>query len=524
LLGLGLSRSGRKEDARRTWEKALALQPDYPEALERLVLIATAQNRLAEAAQLAERLSHCPGWELRGDLDQGALLAELSDPGAAAVLLKRALWGPQSAQLDRPALARYRKLLARTMLRIGDPAEARRPLAAVLRDGPDPEASWLLSRASLQQGNLDEAATALAAAGRYRDLHPLEPEPSPYVGETRCSGCHSEIARSAHASRHTTTLVRGAALLKLPYPDGPLPDPGEPTVTHSFYRHDGQVRFETHARDRSFQAVVAYAFGSLDRYISPVGRDAAGRYFVLRLSHYQTGRGAGWGRTTGHTPDAEGGEDFLGKPLDPSDGIRRCLFCHSTDPNAVILQSGPAALDQAIGCERCHGPGGNHLRAIAARFPDLAIVNTPKADAEGRLRLCGQCHSLHQESALPRTDPYWIRFQATGLAWSRCYTESDGSFDCMTCHDAHHDGDRSARHHDERCLDCHGSAGSLTAEMPTEGQAKSKSRPRPARHELAGRASSCPVSPANGCVGCHMPSVKSKAIHATFTDHYIRVH
>ena len=37
------------------------------------------------------------------------------------------------------------------------------------------------------------------------------------------------------------------------------------------------------------------------------------------------------------------------------------------------------------------------------------------------------------------------------------------------------------------------------------------------------RGSICPVNPADGCIGCHMPPFESKPLHATFTDHYIRV-
>ena len=96
-----------------------------------------------------------------------------------------------------------------------------------------------------------------------------------------------------------------------------------------------------------------------------------------------------------------------------------------------------------------------HEKAVAADFHDPAIVRPSEASAEGRIRLCGQCHSYHQELALPRTDPFWIRFQGTTLPWSRCYTESKGSFDCMSCHDPHHDTDRSEAHYDSRCLDCH---------------------------------------------------------------------
>ncbi len=38
------------------------------------------------------------------------------------------------------------------------------------------------------------------------------------------------------------------------------------------------------------------------------------------------------------------------------------------------------------------------------------------------------------------------------------------------------------------------------------------------------RGSVCPINPTQGCVGCHMPPIRSEPSHATFADHYIRVH
>ncbi len=461
---------------------------------------------------------------MRGELDWGALLAELSDPAAAVTVLQRALARPEAHSLEPAAMARYRKLLARKLLETGRPGEASGLLLGTLRDGPDPEASWLKSRAALQQGDLGEAATALKAAGTYRNQHPLEADPSPFVGESRCTPCHPNIAHLAQASRHTRTLIRGDALSTLPYPDHPIPDPDDPSVSHAFHRENRHVRFETRQHDRVQTAIVAYAFGSLDRYFSLVGPDNSGHSYILRLSHFDTGRDAGWVRTTGHTADASGGNDFLGKALDALDGIQKCLFCHATDPKAVIDRSGTVANDRAIGCERCHGPGGNHLLAVAAKFPDLAIANATEATAEGRLRVCGQCHSFHQELALRRTDPFWIRFQGTTLAWSRCYTESGGTFDCMTCHDPHHDADRTESHYNERCLSCHAAGPAGRSPSGTKGPKRSPGRLGVTEPEQSGRGSACPINPSQGCVRCHMPPFQSKPIHATFTDHYIRVH
>jgi hypothetical protein len=259
-------------------------------------------------------------------------------------------------------------------------------------------------------------------------------------------------------------------------------------------------------------AVVDYAFGSPDRYVSLVGRDAEGHGYVLRLSRYQTGQDSGWVRTTGHTHEADGGQNFLGKPVDPRDGVQRCLFCHTTNFRSVLDGTGPESKDPAIGCERCHGPGAVHEKAVAAKFADLAIVTGTGGSAEGRIQLCGQCHSVHQELPLPRTDPFYLRFQGTTLPWSRCFTESDGSFDCMTCHDPHHDDDRSEARYNDRCLGCHLAA--LKAGAPA-----------PASKRTRGRVGvPCPVDARTGCVGCHMPRTRIAPLHTEFTDHFIRVH
>lgn len=345
----------------------------------------------------------------------------------------------------------------------------------------------------------------------------MEPEPGAYVGEKTCADCHQEIARRHQSDRHASTLVRGKELARLPYPDGPIPDPDAPSVVHRFRRKGDQIRFETEAAGAVRSAVVSYAFGSPDHYVSLVGPDDGGRDYILRLSHYATARDAGWVRTTGHTADVSGSRDYLGKPLEGSDGLYRCLFCHATNPRSVLEGQGPASHDRAIGCERCHGPGELHVKAAGARLSDLAIVNPAAGTSEDRMRLCGQCHSQHLTlpSPPPRTDPYWIRFQGTTLTWSRCYTDSGGALDCITCHDAHHDVKRSEAEHVARCLDCH---------APAAAPAGAKDKASPSTTGPAAHGAACPVNPTSGCIGCHMPPYESPPLHAIFTDHYIRVH
>jgi hypothetical protein len=149
-----------------------------------------------------------------------------------------------------------------------------------------------------------------------------------------------------------------------------------------------------------------------------------------------------------------------------------------------------------------------------AKLSDLAIVSPAQGSREGSLRRCAQYHALHQNLGLPRTDPFWIRFQGTTLAWSKFYTESARAFDCVTCHDPDRNAEHSASHYEAKCLVCHSS--------PAIGEASGQPSGSDPAKEAGGSA--CPINPSRDCLGCHMPPFRSQPLHAIFWDHYIRVH
>ena len=181
---------------------------------------------------------------------------------------------------------------------------------------------------------------------------------------------------------------------------------------------------------------------------------------------------------------------------------------------AARLHVGPESADRAIGCERCHGPGGLHVAAVAARFSDMAIANPAQARAAEVNQSCGGCHGQH---SLPmpasRTAPDWTRFPGSTLPWSRCYVERGGALSCVTCHDPHRDAETSPAYYEAKCLACHAS--------PSRTTASTAAQPQQAE---ATRRSSCPINPSRDCLGCHMPKVEYDWLHGFFTDHYIRVH
>jgi hypothetical protein len=165
--------------------------------------------------------------------------------------------------------------------------------------------------------------------------------------------------------------------------------------------------------------------------------------------------------------------------------------------------------DHGIGCERCHGPGDHHVRAVESGFDQLAIARPKLATPARRLKLCAQCHST--DGVIPPADPRFIRFQATTLPYSRCVSESGGRLDCVACHDPHRDVETNSAHYEIRCLACHG-----------EKRGPEVSAPGVRVEAVA--ASQCKVNVSNGCITCHMPKVEKIMPFMSFTDHHIRVH
>jgi nitrate reductase cytochrome c-type subunit len=298
-------------------------------------------------------------------------------------------------------------------------------------------------------------------------------------------------------------------------------DPGNPQVTHQFSRDGDTVRLETHAGGQVFRAVVDYAFGALDHFTTFVGRDDHDRSFMLRMSAYDSPKALAWDVASGLPAQPSDQEEYLGKNLVEGDGVRRCLFCHTTNFRAVMNQVGPEAADRAIGCEKCHGPGGHHVLAADAGFHDLAIGSPSKASPSAINQVCGLCHGFPDPEMLSRsrTDPALLRFQSVTMTWSRCYSESDGKLSCVTCHDPHRDAETSVAVNETKCLSCHAVDPRQTAATGAAGGTRSSAEDQPAKKSNT----SCPVNPTKGCLECHMPRTWQKDTHSFKTDHFIRI-
>ena len=266
------------------------------------------------------------------------------------------------------------------------------------------------------------------------------------------------------------------------------------------------------------EAEVQYAVGSGERGISYL-IEHDGRLFQSPITWFsQKNR---WDLSPGY----EVGNLHFDRPIEPG-----CLFCHSNRalPVAHTLNryERPIFRGQAIGCERCHGPGELHIgqqQVVDGR--DLSIVNPRHLEPALRSAVCEQCHlqgdhridrldrnmfdyrpglSLIDFMAIyGRADQQETRFvgQVEQMKDSRCYRASQGRLGCTSCHDPHQAPAPAERtlHYRQQCLACH----------------ESKGCSLPERSRLA-------ESPRDSCVQCHMPRFKpTDIIHTATTDHRI---
>lgn len=223
-----------------------------------------------------------------------------------------------------------------------------------------------------------------------------------------------------------------------------------------------------------------------------------------------------------------------------------CMFCHNGIPQipASSRESGAepvfsGTLPAGIDCQRCHGPGGRHVKAAGSRgTPEnirAAIVNPARLSPERQLEVCMQCHlettSRRLPSAIVRYEraPFSYipgeplgdftihfdearsaaaddRFQIVSAAYrlrqSSCFRKSEGALSCTTCHNPHAAprGEEAAQHYTQVCRGCHAA--------PFD------------KLVAAGRHTQSAA-----CADCHMPKRRTDdAVHVVMTDHYIQRH
>ena len=321
-----------------------------------------------------------------------------------------------------------------------------------------------------------------------------------YVGPGACTKCHAEIAASQqktpmfNAARRPSDLPHLQQRGRLSFSD----------ETYDYILLPGLSETKISVKDKTsaVSATVGWVFGADAQTYVLKQNDV---YLESRLSYYP-GRG-GLDITPGHKAAAPGNiSQALGDPVD-HEVIRRCFGCHSTasttagkfDPEHAVL---------GVTCEACHGPGLQHVTAKEIA-PDQSaagtMLNPERLSPVDSVDFCGACHRTPVDVAvfMPRhMGISSIRLQPYRLERSLCWGASgDSRIACIACHDPHKPLVRDSTAYDAKCLKCHAELGS----------------PPSATLEPA-----CTVG-TKDCVSCHMPKFEIPNVHATFTDHFIRV-
>jgi tetratricopeptide (TPR) repeat protein len=203
-----------------------------------------------------------------------------------------------------------------------------------------------------------------------------------------------------------------------------------------------------------------------------------------------------------------------------------CMNCHNAYAERVpgsVWQF--RSLPLGIDCERCHGPGQEHVRRMendqtvdVGREIDYSIVNPAKLPQELSFDVCQQCHlsglsvpkterefrpgmrlsDFREIFLVPEADPekFGISSHAARLRKSRCF--SSGKLTCTVCHDPHKPTALNpAETYRAACTKCH-----ADCKLPPERRAGN----------------------GNLCADCHMKKGGTADIpHVRFTDHYIRI-
>lgn len=327
-----------------------------------------------------------------------------------------------------------------------------------------------------------------------------------YVGSAACEKCHAAIYQS-----WKKTLMANVVRDPRQHPDAIIPDLSQTNPLVHFSTND-----------------IALVYGSKwkQRYFTRIGDD----YYP---------QPAQWDVTHKIWRPYFAKDDWW-SAFYPPDNFKRptsstCDGCHSVDYNISTKH----VAEWNVGCEKCHGPGSEHVEHPAS----TNIINPARLDYVQANDTCIQCHSQGRPLTNPIAGKYYDwpvgyhiglkladfwkledhklgettfthfpdgtahknRMQGNDFVTSLMYTHG---VSCFTCHDAHGTGNPALlrKPANELCLDCHG------PNSPNGPRAKTIEEHT---HHKAG-------SPGSECIACHMPKIAETLADVNVRSHTFR--
>ena len=354
-----------------------------------------------------------------------------------------------------------------------------------------------------------------------------------FVGTQACAKCHQDISDTyrTHAMSISAAPV-AAALPRIEDYETRVAFTSTAGLEYGVSRDGDHVRHHEKLFDSNGGVVydqsveMQYAFGSGVHGRSYI-HEKSGLLFMSPVTWYTAKHR--WDLSPGYRPEKH---PRFGRRLSDD-----CIACHVGRVNPVVDRQhrfqAPPFIEHAIGCERCHGPGRQH---IAFHSSDVAghgvstdpIVNPGSLPTALRESVCNQCHIQGAGRVLRANrrpfdfrpgmhiNEIWTTFvtgtrddgataeilsQVEQMRSSRCYIGSEGQLGCTSCHDPHSSpGENRIEFYRTVCMNCH------TAPQPE------CSLPQPARLQ---------VTVEDSCIDCHMPRFPSNVPHTANTDHRV---
>ncbi len=343
-----------------------------------------------------------------------------------------------------------------------------------------------------------------------------------YVGSKRCKDCHWEEYDAWKTTEYSIVgdFERNNKLaVKV---TGRSPMLANEKVTTTMFKKNGKFYVNTVGPDREFKDYEVTDVVGIGRRQNYLTKFSNGAIHVLPVEWDIERRR--WVDFNGLKNNYPGDGEYWSDP--GSIWQFRCGGCHVTGLKINYDKSGDSFNSTWVypgkGCEACHGPGSNHVKAASVYFDyeKETIVNPAKLTWRLRAMICGQCHSWgtstmevssHKEGFpkqysypygyLPE-EPLYLYYQEEPeevKTHPRQYNEWRESVHakvkvtCTKCHNPHPKGEvkvaMTKLTSDRLCMDCH------------------KAFQRRSAHRIHTFGS---------CIACHMPKTRDNKYSHTF--------
>jgi tetratricopeptide (TPR) repeat protein len=336
-----------------------------------------------------------------------------------------------------------------------------------------------------------------------------------YIGPRACAACHAKRVAEFEKTNHARTCREPQS--------GTMPA-GFARGKGTYVVHGASLRFEmTQERGKFLQTTSRTTPNGVERSSAPIdlvfGAGATDEVYLTWRGDRLYELPIVW---------LQPQQQWAASPLDPRgkgdlsrEMTPRCLECHNTwfeHAPGTANQYNRATCIVGVTCERCHGPGRDHVSFHQAH-PEVrtahAVVHPGRLTRERQLDVCGQCHSnavqrrgpafsyrpgnpleaYFRTAASKHPEDDHVANQVKYLRQSKCF-QKDERLTCTSCHNPHRPAG-PANAGAASCRKCH---------EPAECHEQER----------------LPAAVRGDCVGCHMPQrYKIQVSFDTEDDHYV---